>query len=302
MGGMSTARQKVFAEDFLQRLKHLHLLAKRLAGGRRSGQRRSRRIGDGLEFADHRTYSPGDDPRFIDWPYFARMDKLLIRLFHEHSEAGVVVLVDASASMAPDAATEKFHYALHVAAALAFVASAAGDRVLLQPFGETLGTARRVGRNQSEMPDVLDFLASLEAAGRTRLDQCARGFAARSEPGATVLLISDLQDCDDQLRRAVTTLTGRRCEVTLVHVHTPAEQTPQAGGHVELLSAEGGARLRLDITERLLEGYRQQWEAFVERCRRACVAAGATYVRARTDVAFEQLVLVSLRRAGVLGR
>ncbi|RPI63335.1 MAG: DUF58 domain-containing protein, partial [Planctomycetaceae bacterium] len=79
------SRHAFVDERFLARLERLALIAKRLAA-QGVGPRRSRRLGDGLEFADHRDYSPGDDPRFIDWPYYARMEKLLLRLFHEHGE------------------------------------------------------------------------------------------------------------------------------------------------------------------------------------------------------------------------
>ncbi|MCK4601697.1 MAG: DUF58 domain-containing protein, partial [Phycisphaerae bacterium] len=111
-----------FDEAFLARLERLHLIAKRMAARGPSGPRRSRRLGDGLEFADHRAYAPGDDIRFIDWPYYARMERLLLRLFHEHSESDVAILFDASASMAPGGVMEKFDYARRAAAALAYVA------------------------------------------------------------------------------------------------------------------------------------------------------------------------------------
>jgi len=68
--------EQLFDKDFLARLERLHLVAKRMSVRRRAGARRSRSMGDGLEFADHRGYAPGDDIRFLDWPYYARMDAL----------------------------------------------------------------------------------------------------------------------------------------------------------------------------------------------------------------------------------
>jgi len=79
-----------------------------LAARGSAGQRRSRRLGDGLEFADHRDYSAGDDVRFIDWPYYARMEKLLLRLFHEHSEGQITNRLDSSAPLAPGGQPAEF--------------------------------------------------------------------------------------------------------------------------------------------------------------------------------------------------
>ena len=72
------AKSALFDEEFLAGLRRLHLIAKHVSARGGAGRRRSRRMGDGLEFADHRAYAPGDDIRFIDWPYFARMEKLLL--------------------------------------------------------------------------------------------------------------------------------------------------------------------------------------------------------------------------------
>src|SRR5512140_2366958 len=104
---MSSRRYSFCDEDFLARLERLHLVAKHVASRWSAGQRRSHRMGDGLEFADHRDYAGGDDIRFIDWPFYARMEKLLLRLFHEHSESDVAIMLDASGSMSPGAAVEK---------------------------------------------------------------------------------------------------------------------------------------------------------------------------------------------------
>ena len=135
--------KRLFGDEFLRRLQRLGLIAKRIrAVSAGPGQRRSRRLGDGLEFADHRAYAPGDDIRFLDWPYYARMERLLLRLFHEHSEGAVSLLLDSSASMQLGELC-KFDYARRTAAALAYVAMASLDRVRVLPFAETLGDGRK---------------------------------------------------------------------------------------------------------------------------------------------------------------
>jgi len=301
---MARRRTYDFAdEDFLARLEGLHLIAKKLAARGHAGARRSRRLGDGLEFADHRDYARGDDIRFIDWPYYARMEKLLLRMFHEHSEADVAIMLDTSASMAPGGATEKFNYARRAAAALAYVAMGSLDRAVLQPFSDSLGKAMRSGRSRLQVLNVLDFLAGLAPGGRTALGDCAARFAARQESSAgagTVVIISDLMDCAGELSDALARLAGRGADVAVLHVYSGADESPSLNGPVLLHQAETLERMALDVTDDLLESYRRRFAEFRAACEHACLSRGATYAAAPTYVPFEQLVLQTLKRAGVL--
>ena len=309
---MKNDNDNLFDADFLARLERLHLIAKRMSGGSLGGTRRSRRLGDGLEFADHRDYASGDDTRFIDWPYYARMEKLLIRLFHEHSESTVVVALDCSGSMAPGGAMEKFNYARRTAAALTYVAMGALDRVTLVAFGGQAGShdAFDAGRNRGRIMGVLDYLRALTPGGTTDLAdsmESLSNLAGGAGGGAgTVLLISDLLDCPQQLdeslgRLGVSDIAGRR-DLAVIHLFSPQDagvETP-AKGPVIFQHAETQQRISLWLTDELLEAYRGKWAQFQKRCGKICVSRGAAYVSACTDIPFEKLILTTLKRAGVL--
>ena len=297
----------LFDSAFVRRLEQLHVMAKRLAVGPSAGRRRARRVGDGLEFADNRPYAVGDDVRFVDWPYYARMDRLVRRLFHEHSEAGVAILLDASASMTAGGAMAgpaggAFDSARRAAAALAFVAMASLEQVIVQPFAEALAPPLRTGRHTGRIFEALDFLTALTASGPTRLLDAARRFAARLDQPTTVLVISDLADCADELSGALAHLQQAGCDTTVLHLYAPAEADPKLTGAARLTATEAGDQLDVELTPALLAAYRDRWRQWADDCRRACVARGAIYVAAATDVPLEALVLGSLRRAGVLVR
>ena len=293
-------RDEVFDEAFLQRLQRLHLIAKRLAAVGPAGARRSRRLGDGLEFADHRAYAPGDDVRFIDWPYYARMERLLLRLFHEHSEAPVVILLDASASMDVGLAPAKFDYARQAAAALAYVAMGGLERVEVQPFAETLADPLRAGRSRGGIFGVLDYLASLRPQGRTRLGPCAEQFVERVRPPGVALVVSDLLDAEAELSEGLARLRLGGWQTSVLHVYGPADASPQLAGAVMLVHSELGRRWSVGVTDELLAGYRRRWGRFQAACERTCLSRGAVYVAAPTDLPFDRLVLWTLRKAGVL--
>ncbi|MHC4984247.1 MAG: DUF58 domain-containing protein, partial [Planctomycetota bacterium] len=255
---------------------------------------------------DHRDYVRGDDIRFIDWSYYARMERLLLRMFHEHSEADVVILLDTSASMAAGGRREKFDYARRAAAALAYVAMGSLERVVIQPFSDSLGEPMRSGRSRLQVLAVLDFLAGLAPGGRTALGDCAARLAAGQarQPGAssagTVVVISDLMDCGDDLADAMARLSSGGCDVTALHVYSAADESPSLSGPVLLRQAETQERMAFNVTDDLLEAYRRRFAEFRAACQRACLSRGATYAAAPTYVPFEQLVLHTLKRAGVL--
>jgi len=297
----------LFDNDFLARLERLHLIAKRLAARQTAGTRRSQRLGDGLEFADHRAYSEGDDIRFIDWPYYARMEKLLLRMFHQHSEADVAILLDCSSSMAPGAApddraggADKFNYARRAAAALAYVAMGSLERVILQPFSDQCGQAMHTGRNRGQIFEVLDFLSGLAASGRTQLKSCLERFAREHPAAGTALIVSDLLDCADELADALAMLRPSGCDVAVLHLYSPDDAAPALEGPMRLRAAEGHEQVDLLVTRDILESYRRSWKRFEQGCQRTCLGRGAIYVAAPTDLPFETLVLQSLRKAGVL--
>src|SRR6059036_2638003 len=103
--------------DFLARLEQLELVSKKIFMGRMKGERRSKRKGQSVEFADFRQYVPGDDLRFIDWNLFARLERLYLKLFLEEEDLHFYALIDTSTSMEFGELT-KLQYAKQLAAAL----------------------------------------------------------------------------------------------------------------------------------------------------------------------------------------
>ncbi len=294
------ASEELFDEEFLSRLRRLGLIAKRIAAtSATAGQRRSRRLGDGLEFADHRAYAPGDDIRFLDWPYYARMERLLLRLFHEHSEGAVTVMLDCSASMGLGEVV-KFDYARRTAAALAYVAMCGLDRVRVLPFTEGLAEGMRTGRNRGQILSVLEFLQGLTAAGPTALAGVVEEYARRYGETGTVFIVSDLLDCQDDLSASLAMLRQRKDQVIVVHLIDRRDSEPPLTGATQLASAEGPRRMDLQVTEAILAEYTQRWEQFVRGVEKTCLSRSASYVQAPTSAPFERLVLQTLKQAGVL--
>src|SRR5436853_1624751 len=129
--------QPLLDPEFLARLEQLELVSRKIFLGRMKGERRSKRKGQSVEFADYRNYVSGDDLRFLDWNLYARLDRLFIRLFMEEEDLHLFILIDNSLSMDFGAPT-KLRYAAQVAAALAFIGLVNMDRVVVQAFSDKL--------------------------------------------------------------------------------------------------------------------------------------------------------------------
>ena len=104
---------------------------RRRLAGQLAGEHRSPRHGSSLDFADYRTYHPGDDFRRIDYHLYARLDTLLLKLYEAEDEVRLRLLIDTSASMGRGG---KLAQAARVAGALGFVALVRRDPVTLHTF------------------------------------------------------------------------------------------------------------------------------------------------------------------------
>ncbi len=291
----------LFDKDFLSRLEKLYLIAGRMARGAGSGQFRSRRLGDGLEFADHRAYSPGDDIRFIDWPCYGRLEKLLIRLFHRHSEADLAILLDTSASMAPGGNSALFDYARRACAALAYVAMGSGIRVILMPFADRPGDIVRTGRDRARIFPLLASLAGLVAGGDTNLSAAAERLDVRFGGTGWVVLVSDMWTPLPAVAPALDRLVAGGRELVVLHTFAAEESQPALDGHLRLDDAETNASAGVDVTAALRAAYGRRWERRRSAIERETLRRGGTYIQASSAVSLEKLILESLRRAGVLG-
>src|SRR2546422_11687212 len=119
--------------ELLRRLEQFQLLAARRAKSNAKGERRSRARGQSVEFADHRSYVPGDDFRYLDWNLFGRLDKLFLKLYEEERELPVRIFLDASESMT-FGEPRKYDFARQIAPAVGYVALCGFDRVSVIPF------------------------------------------------------------------------------------------------------------------------------------------------------------------------
>src|SRR6202161_3459769 len=151
----------LLAPQSLARLEQLELVSRKIFLGRMKGERRSKRKGQSVEFADYRNYVKGDDLRFLDWNLYARLDRLFIRLFQEEEDLHFYVLIDNSLSM-DFGSPSKVAYARQVAAALSVIGVVNMDRVVIEVFNDRLVQSMPAVRGRRSLWRVMDFLQKLQ--------------------------------------------------------------------------------------------------------------------------------------------
>ncbi|MBK8915501.1 MAG: DUF58 domain-containing protein [Phycisphaerales bacterium] len=289
---------ELLSAEFMTRLEQLEILSRRIFVGRMKGERRSKRRGASVEFADYRNYVPGDDLRFLDWNIFARLERLLIKLFMEEEDLNVTLLLDCSRSM--DWGTPaKGMYAKRVAAAIGYIGLVNYDRVSLYTYAGGLSREMVGIRGRRLASQMLRFLQAAPLEGKSDFASAARRFALRHKGKGVVIVISDFLDKGgyaDGLRF----LLSRELDLYVVQVLSPEEIDPTLAGDLKLRDVEDEDVAEITVSRPLLERYKANLTAFCTELKDHCTRRGITYLFTSTRVPFDTLVMSYLRQRGLL--
>jgi len=259
----------VVPPELRELLRGRQLVLTRPVGGPHAGRHASTRAGLGDQFRGHRPYSPGDDPRRIDWRAVARRDRLVLRQTDSEDALATVLLLDASGGMAYGTGTSnKLRHASALAGALA-------QALLREPAGAC------------PWPALL--AAAAPALPRRRL----------------VLLFSDLLDpdpadpnADAHLLHDLAALRSRGHDVVLVQVlHRDELEFPWSGrGLWRFEDARGAREPREGHAPSLRAAYLERLGAHLSRLERGCADAGLHLHRCVSDQPLTAALLGLLAR------
>lgn len=293
-----TRDDDLFDEAFQRRLEYLAVVSRRVFGGRLRAERRTKKSGSGLEFVDHREYSPGDDLRALDWAVYGRTERMLLKLFEEEEDLAIYVLLDCSASMACGEPS-KFDHARKLAAAMAYVGLASLDRVALIAWSSAVTRRMAPARGKGRIFKVFEFLRATKPAGETALADAARAFAAENKRRGVAVIISDLYD-PAGFEQGLNAIRYLKFETMVIHVVDPREADVGARGDVTLVDVETQETREVTLTPALVERYRSAHAAWRSEVEGFCKQRQVPYVAADITQPFEDQVLGLLRRVGMV--
>ena len=287
----------LFPPDFLTRLEYLSIVSRRVFRGSLLAQRRTMQRGAGIEFSDHREYTPGDDFRYLDWSIYARHGDLMLKRFQEEQDLHVYLLLDCSHSMAAGDPA-KFDLARQLTAALAYIALADLDRIAVVAFADGVVGEFPVTRGKAQILPLMGFLEALPISGRdTHLERAAQGLLHRSRRNGLAVVISDLFD-ERGFQKGLDLLRYRKFDAHVIQLHAPVEAEPDLLGDVELIDVETGASRMVTVTEKNLRTYRQRFREHQTAVRDYCRNYRLGCTQSPSTVAFDHLILQMMRAAG----
>ena len=280
----------------LRRLEGLALQVRRAVSGQMGGERRSRRRGQSVEFADFRNYTPGDDFRLIDWNAYARLDRFMLRLFVAEEELPLNIFLDLSGSM-DWGKPNKAETARRLAGAIAYVALAALDRVRLTVFadGPTSGGAPYRGRRAAG--ELFSRLQSFPAGGVTNYAKLVWPIG-RQRPGMSVVISDGLGEpgMDD----ALSALQRAHQEGAVLQLVAPQELSLDWSGDARLKDAETGLEREFTATPLTQGAYLRALAQRTDDLERTAHRRGLRFARLLTADPIDQMVQLTLRRIGLL--
>jgi len=266
--------------------------------GRMKGERKSKRKGQSVEFADFRQYVPGDDLRFIDWNLFARMERLYLKLFLEEEDLHFYALIDASTSMDFGEPT-KLQFAKQLAASLGFIGLCRADRVKIESLGTSSRKPGPVLRGRASLWRMMEYLEGIEPGENVSLAEGVRNFCLRNSGKGILVLITDLMD-KEGYEKALRFLVAQQMDVYVLHVLCPEELNPELKGDLKLIDCEDEDIAEVTVSRPLMDRYKRTLASFLDGAREFCTRRGMSYLMTSTETPVETLVANYLRKRGLV--
>jgi uncharacterized protein (DUF58 family) len=295
---MSTKNLPLLSPELLAQLERLELVTRKIFRGRMKGERRSKRKGQSVEFADFRNYVAGDDLRFIDWNTYARLDRLFLKLFLEEEDLHFYALIDVSASMDFGSPT-KLEYAKQLAAALGFIGLKRADRVKVETLGQSVREPGRMWRGRRSLWPMLEYLDRVQAGENISLAEGVKNFCIRNSGKGILVLLSDLMD-KQGYETALKYLISQQMDVYVIQILSAEEIDPDVKGDLRLVDCEDADVAEITASAPLLNRYKQTLAAFVEGAREFCSRRGMNYLLANNQTPVDQLIANYLRKRGLV--
>jgi len=258
--------------ESLMRIKNLELRARAIVEGFLTGLHRSPYHGFSVEFTEYRQYSPGDDPRFLDWKLFARSDRYFIKRFEDETNLRCHLLVDLSRSMSyGTVGYDKAEYAKTAAATIAYFLSLQRDAVGLLTFDESIVDLLPARFRPGHVHHIMMSLERAPAGTATDIEKPLEQVAATVAKRGMVVLISDLLTPIGSLEKNLGYLRARGHEVVLLRLLDPTEIDFSFSEPAMFHDIESGRDLYIDpdaARENYLMEFREHADAVQTICNR----------------------------------
>ena len=187
--------------------------------GNLAGAHKSPLSGFAVEFAGHREYVPGDDPKHVDWRVYFNRDKFFVKQYELETNYLCHLVLDISASMKyGDGDEQKLEFAKRMIATLGYSVIKQSDKVALVTFDDRLRGAVPASNSMAQIMRLTQHLDGAKPVEKTDLGACLQEFAGRIGRREIVMVFSDFFGDLDSLEQALQRLRYQKHEVVLFQV------------------------------------------------------------------------------------
>lgn len=295
----------------IARISALDYTSRKIFAGKLKGERRSKKRGESVEFADHRPYTVGDDLRHIDWNIYGRLDRLFLKLFLEEEDLALHLVIDCSAS-ADCGEPSKFLFCQRLAMAMGYIGLVNFNRVTATAIGgvgasvaegepppPVVTRAIRDLRGRRRTQDLARFICSLEPGGAAPFTEACKRIALSRRGKGVMVILSDFF-IKEGYEAGLRLLIGRGYDVIALQVLSPQEVDPPIVGDLRLRDVEDADHAEVTISAPLLKRYKANLAAYCDVLRTFCARREITHITVKSDVAVEALLLEYLRQRGIV--
>ena len=285
----------------LAKIEDLHLLARVVVEGNFYGIHRSRRQGQGNEFFQYRSYEPGEDLKNVDWKVFAKLKDLVSKTYQESTNANLIVVLDASASMAYKGAGSpctKFRYAQMLASCLIYLGYRQGDRIGL--FGGSENSQKWISPSAGaeSFKKVLYSIGGMKPEGKDLGDMAWTKFKSKLPKQATVVVISDFLEKETQLSDRLSFAHSTRYQSICLQVMDPLEEVLPEGDAIQFVELEGVEELSVS-PDRIRSAYQTEMQQYLGELSTLIAGTGSEFYTLLTnqDIGFGIRQFLGMQRS-----
>ncbi len=256
--------EKYLKPSVINQIKRLDLRAQFVVKGFLHGLHASPLHGFSVQFSEHRRYSPGDDPRNIDWRVFAKTDKYYIKKFEAENNLNGYLIMDLSQSMDYTYRQEltKFDYAICLAAALAYLMISQHDPVGLITFNEEVRESLAPKSKRAQLANILSVLSRAKPSGKTDFRRPTEQIASMLRHRSLLMVFSDLLMDDPAQLDSLFQLAYAGHDIILFHILDEAEVSFPFRGSYKFRDPESNVEIDTDAN-----GVRESYLAAVKKFR-----------------------------------
>ena len=278
--------------EVIRTVARLDLRARFIVEGFLSGLHTSPFQGFSVEFSEHRRYSPGDDPKDIDWLVYAKTDRYYVKKYQAETNITGYLLMDLSESMAFTYRQDltKFEYSVCLAAALAYLMVHQQDPVGLITFDEKIRASLPAKSKRTQLSNILALLARTKPTGKTDVARNLRQTASMLKHKSLVMVFSDLLVEPEPVIQAIRQLRFGGHDVIIFHVLDESEVHFPFEGMLDLLEPESGENLIVDA-QAIKTDYLHAIGELRAKYRKECLGMGADFVELDTSMRFDHALV-----------